>query len=303
MNRRSFLSRTLSIPAAGGILTAQAQGRLPIRKGILLSMLPGSISIADRFALAKECGFQSMECGTEDDQKVAEEILAASRKSGLPIHSVMNRDHWKFPLSSPDPAVVARSVQGMETSMRNAKLWGAQTVLLVPAVVNPEVSYQQAWDRSVEQIRKMIPLAKESKVVIAVEEVWNKFLLSPLEFARYVDQFQSPWVQAYLDVGNMVLFGYPQDWIRTLGKRIAKVHFKDFGWKNYNLPVEGQAAAARKRVPEFVNLRDGDIDWKAIHKALAEIGYKGDVTVELAGGNADYLKEVSRRVDLILEGA
>ncbi|MBI4890463.1 MAG: TIM barrel protein [Acidobacteria bacterium] len=303
MNRRSLLSSSLLIPGLGRVTEAQTPGRLPIRKGILLGMLPTALSIADRFSLAKECGFQSMECGTEDDPKVAEEILAASRKSGLPIHSVMNRDHWKFPLSSPDPAIVARCVQGMETSIRNAKQWGAETVLLVPAVVNPEVSYQQAWDRSVEQIRKMIPLARESKVIIAVEEVWNKFLLSPIEFARYVDQFQSPWVQAYLDVGNMVLFGYPQDWIRTLGKRIVKLHFKDFGWKFYNLPVEGQAKPVRKRVPEFVNLREGDIDWKAVHKALADIGYKGDATVELTSGNAEYLKDVSHRVDLILEGA
>jgi hexulose-6-phosphate isomerase len=281
--------------SGGGHAASQTAGkRLPVRKGILLGMLPGTLTITERFALAKECGFESMECGTEDDLKVAEEIKAASEKSGLPVHSVMNRDHWKYPLSSPDASVVARSVQGMETSLRNAKLWGAETVLLVPAVVTPEVSYKEAWDRSTEQIRKMIPLAEKLKVIIAVEEVWNKFLLSPLEFAAYVDQFKSPWVKAYFDVGNMVLYGFPQDWIRTLGKRIVKVHFKDFSFRNN--------AQIKKRVADFVNLREGDIDWKAVYKALDEIGYKGDATVELSGGNAEYLKDLSHRVDLILRG-
>ena len=116
----------------------------------------------------------------------------------------------------------------METSLRNAHFWGADTVLLVPAVVNPQTSYHDAWTRSQEQIRKLIPMAQELKVIIGIEEVWNKFLLSPIEFARYVDEFQSPWIRAYFDVGNVVIYGYPQDWIRTLGKRIVKLHIKDF---------------------------------------------------------------------------
>ncbi len=280
---------TAAAVAAPSLQAQSGSKRLPIRKAVLLGMLPKSLTIADKFALAKDCGFEAMECGTEDNQATAEEIKAASDKIKLPIHSVMNRDHWQYPLSSPDPAVVAKSVKGMETSIANAKLWGAQTVLLVPAVVNPEVSYKQAWDRSTAEIKKMIPLAAKSKVIIAVEEVWNKFLLSPIEFANYVDQFKSPWVKAYFDVGNVVLYGYPQDWIRTLGPRIAKLHLKDFKFA--------------KRQAEFVNLRDGEINWKEIYKALEEIGYKGDATVELSGGDADYLKDVSKRVDMILESA
>src|SRR4030095_10035581 len=152
----------------------------------------------------------------------------------------------------------------------------------------PETSYQDAWTRSQVQIKKMIPLAEKLKVIIAVEEVWNKFLLSPLEFARYVDEFKSPWVRAYFDVGNVVISGYPQDWIRTLGKRIVKLHFKDFQFQ--------------KRQAEFVPLREGEIDWKEVHKALGEIGYNGSATVELPGGDEAYLREVSHRVDLILQG-
>jgi hexulose-6-phosphate isomerase len=198
----------------------------------------------------------------------------------------MNAEHWRSPLSSADPAVVEKSLEGMRTSLHNAKLWGADTVLLVPAVVNPETPYGEAWTRSQREIRKLIPLAAELKVIIAVEEVWNKFLLSPLEFARYVDEFQSPWVRAYFDIGNVAIQAYPHDWIRTLGKRIVKLHVKDF--------------AFRKRVAEFTPLLEGEIDWKAVHAALADIGYQGTATVELPAGDGTYLKEVCNRFEKIL---
>jgi L-ribulose-5-phosphate 3-epimerase len=288
VTRRTFLA------ASSIALRASAAERLPIHKAVLFSMLPTSLSIADRFQLARDTGFEQIECGTTDDEHIAEEMLAASKKANLRIHSVMNRDHWRYPLSSPDPDVVAKSVQGLKTSFRNASLWGADTVLLVPAVVNAETSYQDAWDRSQAQIRRMIPLAEELKVIIAVEEVWNKFLLSPLEFTRYVDQFQSPWVRAYFDVGNVVISGYPQDWIRTLGKRIVKLHLKDFTFR--------QDPTLKKRVADFVQLREGEIDWKEVYRALGDIGYNGSATVELAAGDKSYLEEVSRRVDLILSG-
>ena len=284
MNRRTFLATSAAPLAAASAATA-----LPIRKAVLLSMLPKSMSYVDRFKLAKEAGFVQVECPTTPDQAEAEEIKKASDAAGLPVHSVMNMAHWKYPLSSGDAEVVAESRKGMETSLHNAHLWGAQTVLLVPAVVNPETTYKDAWTRSVAEIKKMIPLAEKLKVIIAVEEVWNKFLLSPLEFAHYVDQFQSPWVRAYFDVGNVVISGYPQDWIRTLGKRIVKLHLKDFKFQ--------------KRVAEFVPLREGEIDWKEVHKALGEIGYNGTATVELPAGDQAYLREVSHRVDLILQGA
>lgn len=289
MNRRVFLGTGVGAAA----LAAAPSTRLPIRKAVLFSMLPDSMSVADRFQLARDAGFEEVECGTTPDSAKANELLEGAKKAGLRIHSVMNSDHWRYPLSSPDPAVVKKCVEGMQTSLRNAKLWGSDTVLLVPAVVNPQIAYRDAWERSQQQIRSLIPLATELKVIIAVEEVWNKFLLSPMEFARYVDDFNSPWVKAYFDVGNVVLYGYPQDWIRTLGNRIVKLHLKDFRFRNQD----------GKRVAEFVNLQEGDIDWKQIHAALKEIGYKGSATVELERGDANYLKDVSRRVDSILNGA
>jgi hexulose-6-phosphate isomerase len=282
--RRSFLS----VAAAGPFMAAAATTRLPVRKAVEFSMLPSALGVLERFQLARDAGFEEIECPTTPDPSKAEEILAASHKAGLRIHSVMNQEHWSSPLSSSDSAVVEKSLQGMRTSLRNARLWGADTVLLVPAVVNPDTSYAQAWERSQRQIRKLIPLAEELKVIIGIEEVWNKFLLSPLEMARYVDEFQSPWIRAYFDVGNVAISGYPQDWIRTLGKRIVKLHIKDFSFK--------------KRVAEFVPLLEGEIDWKAVHAALAAIGYQGTATVELSGGDGEYLKEVNRRFDRILNG-
>ncbi len=287
MTRRNFFTSTAAALAAAS--QSNASARLPIKKAVLLSMLPKTLSYADRFKVAHDAGFEEAECGTEPDDKVAEEIRKAAQGAKIRIHSVMNSDHWKYPLSSADPDVVAKCVKGMETSLRNAHLWGADTVLLVPAVVNPETSYADAWKRSQTQIRKMLPMAEKLKVIIAVEEVWNKFLLSPVEFARYVDDFQSPYLKAYFDVGNVVLYGYPQDWIRTLGKRIVKLHLKDFQFK------QGQT--------QWTALREGDINWKEIYNALNEVGYRGTATVELPGGDLPYLTEVSRRVDLIFTGA
>ncbi len=284
MNRRTFLGASMASAAA----FAQGGKRLPIKKAVYISMLGKEGSYEERFQRARDAGFDEIECATVESQSEAEEIKKAAENTKLRIHSVMNQAHWKFPLSSRDASVVDQSMKGMETSLRNANFWGADTVLLVPAVVNPETSYRDAWTRSQTQIRKLLPLAEKMKVVIGIEEVWNKFLLSPLEMARYVDEFKSPWVKAYVDVGNMVFYGYPQDWIRTLDKRIAKLHIKDFQFKD--------------RKAEFVALREGDIDWKAVHKALADVGYKGTATLELGPGDLSYLKEVSRRFDMILDG-
>jgi hexulose-6-phosphate isomerase len=255
-------------------------------------MLPEKLSIADRFKLAADAGFEAVEAYTTEDPKTAEEIKKAAEDAKIRITSVMNQAHWEFPLSSNDPAVAKKSMDGMKTSLHNAKLWGAEAVLLVPAVVNPQTRYQDAYTRSQKHIRELLPLAAELKVIIAVEEVWNKFLLSPLEFARYVDEFRSPWVRAYFDVGNVVLYGYPQDWIRTLGKRIVKVHLKDFkmgkGWK----PITA----------EFVNLGDGDVNWPEVRAALGEVGYSGTVTAELDEGDLAYLTDVRKRIDRLVLG-
>ncbi len=300
VTRRNFIESMAAVSAVSALsprwgASADPAPTAAIRKAVLISMLPKERPYLDRFRMAVDAGFAGIEMRTIADPKEAEEVRDASARAGLRVHSVMNVDHWNFPLSSPDAAVASKSVAGMETSLRNAKLWGADTVLLVPAVVNAETSYRDAWTRSQKIIReRLLPLATELEVVIAVEEVWNKFLLSPIEFARYVDEMASPWVKAYFDVGNVVFYGFPQDWIRTLGPRIAKVHLKDF-----QLDRPGSKYA-------WKNLGEGDIDWVEVRKAFAEVGYAGWMTTELSappgGGDAVYLKDVSARFDRFLAG-
>jgi hexulose-6-phosphate isomerase len=307
--RREFV-RTIAAGAAGSLARPArtlAQSGVPatrtlrrgvestaapsIAKAVLITMLPKELSYRDRFALARASGFDGIEMQTVTNPDEAAEILAASRATGLRIHSVMNADHWRYPLSSSDAATVARSVAGMETSLRNAAQWGADVVLLVPAVVDAATSYADAWTRSQRVIReRLLPLAADHKVVIGVEEVWNKFLLSPLEFARYVDEFDSPLLKAYFDVGNVVFYGFPQDWIRALGRRIVKVHLKDFQLDRPN----GRFS--------WRNLGEGDIQWTAVRQALTDVGYTGYVTTEVAAGDALYLEDLVRRVDRFLAG-
>lgn len=287
-DRRTFLKLIAAALAATGQTAAPAN---PIRKAVLISMLPKDLSYAERFALARAAGFEAIEMQTIARPEEAAEIREAALKADLRVHSVMNMDHWRLPLSSADPDVVSRSVQGMETSLRNAALWGADTVLLVPAVVDAATPYRQAYERSQRVIReRLLPMARDLKVIIAVEEVWNKFLLSPMEFARYVDELDSPWLKAYFDVGNVVLYAFPQDWIRALGSRIVKIHLKDFNFDRQNGRFSWKA------------IGEGDIDWMEVRRALNDIGYRGYVTTEVNAGDAAYLKDVAARVDRFLAG-
>jgi len=303
LSRREFLKSTATTACSGGLsscgfaelLTSSpvpsgnpTAAPLAIKKGVLLEMLPDNLSYADRMKMARDVGFEVIQAPTTPDEHLAAEIKRAADAANMRIDSVMNMDHWKYPLSSSDPAVVEKSLVGMRTSLRNAKLWGSDAVLLVPAVVNAQTSYHDAWTRSQREIRKLLPLAEELKIVIAIEEVWNKFLLSPLEMATYIGEFRSPWIQAWFDVGNVIFYGYPQDWIRTLGKSIVKVHLKDFKRK--------------KDGYEWVNLGDGDVDWPAVREALREVGFSGSAITELDGGDEAYLRDASRRVDRLVLG-
>jgi L-ribulose-5-phosphate 3-epimerase len=303
-SRREFLKSSLATAWAVGFAgelasrwpaaaTARPPARPPasalsMKKGLWFGMLPENLSVADRYKLARDVGFEVVQAPTEPDERKAEEVKKAADAANIRIDSVMNMDHWKYPLSSSDTAVVEKSLVGLRTSLHNAKLWGSDAVLLVPAVVNAQTSYHDAWTRSQKQIRTLLPLAEEMKIVIAMEEVWNKFLLSPLEMANYIEEFHSPWVKAWFDVGNVLLYGYPQDWIHTLGNSIVKVHVKDFKRKD-----DGYA---------WVNLGDGDVDWAAVRRAFADIGYSGSAIAELEHGDEVYLRDVSRRMDRLVLG-
>ncbi len=279
MDRREWMISAAAALAAGSLPAAGEK----MERAVIDSMLPKELPLVDRFKLALETGFTAMEVRTVTDPSAAEEIHDAAQNAGLRIHSVMNQSHWQYPLSSPDPAEVEACVDGMRASLRQAELYGADTVLLVPAVVRADTTYEQAWERSQREIRKLIPLAEKHDIVIAVEEVWNKFLLTARDFRQFVDEFNHPLVRAYFDVGNIVHYAVPEHWIYELGNRIVKVHLKDYS-----------------RRDGFVNLGDGDVDWPAVTKAFADVGYNGEVTVELRGGDRDYLMDLGQRVDRLL---
>jgi hexulose-6-phosphate isomerase len=287
MGRRNFLKYAATATVGTGLLgrsavtqANQKDGKLS--KALQLGMLPRQLSDADKFKLAKKCGFDGIEASPMEDLDAARQLGKLARQAGVPIHSIVYGG-WGAPFSDPNPTVIDKGLAGMEAALRSAKALGAETVLLVPALVTEKVGYGDAYKRSQEHIRKLLPLAEELGVVIAVENVWNKFLLSPLEFARYVDEFDSPWLKAYFDIGNVILFGFAHDWIRTLGKRIVKIHLKDFKRKGY----------------KWTNLLDGDVNWPEVRRALDEIGYDGYLTTELGGGDEAYLTDLSQRIDRI----
>jgi len=185
-SRRNFLKLSVAGTAVAGALPAlldaaagQGSGKLALEKGVVYSMLSKETSVAARFKLARDTGFQVVQVPAPSDLHEAEEIKKAADAAGIRIDSTMNPRLWKYPLSSGDTSVADESVESLKNTLRTAKLWRAEAVLVVPAVVNPETSYEEAWVRSQRQIRKLLPLAEEVKVVIAIEEVWNKFLLSP----------------------------------------------------------------------------------------------------------------------------
>jgi len=271
-----------------GALASSASS--PLKKAACIGVLPKDLSILDRFKLAKSVGFGSIEPNTIETPEEVKEYKEASLATGVGIHSIMNSGHWRNPLTDNDPEVVQKCIEGIKTSMRNAKELGADAILLVPGIVTADVRYGEVYERSQAQIRKLLPLAKELNVVIAVENVGNRFLLSPLEFARYVDEFESPYVRAYFDIGNVTSIGYPQDWIRTLDKRLMKVHIKKFQ------PGDETPAFDPK------DRRTRGINWLDVRKALSDVGYAGWVTAEVRSGDEAYIKEVSARMDKFFDG-
>lgn len=264
-----------------------------LKKAVKLGMVREDISLLDKFKLLKQLGFDGVELGSPSSLK-RDEVLAARDKSGLPIHGVVDSVHWKQTLSDPDPSVREAGVAGLKTALRDAEAYGATSVLLVPAKVTKEVAYADAYERSQAEIRKAIPLAEELGIKILFENVWNDFLLSPVEFARYIDELESPAVGAYFDVGNIVRYGWPEHWILALGKRIGKLDIKEYSRKLQN--SEGPRAGFG------VKLGDGDCDWPAVMQALAQIGFRGWATAEVRGGDRERLKDISERMDRIFAG-
>jgi hexulose-6-phosphate isomerase len=305
MNRREFLvtaaAATLVRAGAGGAaigaqaaMAAAGSGRA-LRKAVGYGMIGAGKSVAEKFAIAREAGFEGVEMDGPSTIP-REEVLAAMEKTGIKVHGIVDSVHWQRTLTHPSAEVREEGLKGLVAAIRDCHAYGGVSVLLVPGVVDREQVYDAAWERSTEQVRKALPLAEELKVKIAIENVWNNFLLSPLEAARYVDQFESPWVAWHFDVGNVVHYGWPEQWVRILGKRTAKLHIKEFSRKKAN--EEGLWKGFD------VELLDGDNGWPAVMKALDEVGYPGGpdggwATAEVRGGDEKRLKEVAEKMDRI----
>jgi hexulose-6-phosphate isomerase len=263
-----------------------------IKKGIWYPSSPGK-TVLEKFQAAKAAGFDGIEPPSHLDQ---EEVLRARDASGMIIPSVSCGQHSRA-LSNPDFAKRAEAVAGIQQALRDAKRYGATSILVVPGGVSEEVSYAAAYQRVQDSLRRAVPLAEELGVRLAFENVWNHFLLSPMEAARFVDEFRSPAAGWHFDVGNAIYLGWPEQWIRILGPRVQKLHIKEFSRKK--MGEKGLRAGFD------IEYLEGDNDWPAVMKAVDDIGYHGWAIAEPAWkpkgmDPAARLKQISEKMDQIL---
>ncbi|MDP4133733.1 MAG: sugar phosphate isomerase/epimerase family protein [Bacillota bacterium] len=253
-----------------------------MKKGISIwSFKEGPLK--ENFNFAKQIGFDGVEVAIAETGEInlsssKDEILKVkedANKAGIELYSVASGLQWKYSLTSDSEAEREKSKACVRKQLEIASYLGCDTILIVPGVVSAEfapslgvVDYETCYLRAIESVKELAKTAEELKVTIGVENVWNKFLLSPIEMKMFIDEIGSKWVGSYFDAGNVLNFGYPEHWIKTLGNRIKKVHIKDFKKKIGTL--DG-----------FCDLQAGDMDFEGTIKALKEIGYDGWVTAEM----------------------
>ena len=297
LNRRQYLR---SLALTGGLAAAQTPSSR-FTKSICSVIFPKEVPLVEQFAQVKSHGFEGIEIRFGDDIPLnatpdeAKRIGDAAHKAGIAIVSMwVSQPLSANPLNSPDPQLRANGVEAIRKAIELATHLNCGALLLYPGRVGSgpkfQVSYQETWDRFTVELKKLVPAAERAKVLLTPENVWNKFLLSPLEMRTFVDQFHSPWLQTHFDIGNVMQFGYPQDWILTLGPRIKRIHVKDY------------KLSARAEQGRFVGLLEGDVDWKAVMAALVQVGYRGFLSPEIGfePGVPDQLLRVSRQLDQIL---
>jgi len=228
--------------------------------------------------LAKKAGYEGFEpafnengeLSLESTDKEIAEIKKYADDVNFPLTSLATGLFWDYPLTSNDAKIREKSKEIIKKQLNAAAVLGVDTILVVPGTVTPEVGYVEAYERAFEGINGLKDVAKSYGVVIGIENVWNKLLVSPLEMAKFIDDINSDYVKAYFDIGNVLLYSYPEHWIRALGSRIQKVHVKDFRTNCGNF--DG-----------FVDLLCGDVNFPAVKIALDEIGYNGYVIAEMGG--------------------
>lgn len=269
-----------------------------LSKGICSINFPKSMPLSEAFLQAKNAGFDGIEIpvgGSEITMNSTPEQLKrtadAAQRARITVVSLwVSEPLSATPLNHPDLAVRAKGVETIRKCLEFAQQLNCGALLLIPGRVGSGprfiCGYQDTWDRVSGEMKKVVPMAERAKVVVTPENVWNRFLLSPLEMRAFVDQFKSPWLQAHFDIGNVMQFGYPQDWVLTLGPRIKRVHAKDF----------------KVSTNQFVDLLEGDVNWKETMAALGKVGYRGYISPEYGYDPNDtaQLQKISKALDKIL---
>jgi hexulose-6-phosphate isomerase len=261
---------------------------------------PEGTSLRQVFAASRDAGYDAVELNVyppggvgltlETTAGEADAIGRMAEEYGLQLRSLSTGLLSRNPLSSADPGVREQGAKVIRKQLELAERLGIDTILVVPGVVNESTAYDECYERSRIALEPLIREAEKRKVRIGIENVWNKFLLSPLEMKTYVDDFQSPCAGVYFDVGNILAYGFPEQWIRILGRRIFKVHVKDF---RTNV---GTGAG-------FVPLLSGNVNWPAVRKALIDVGYSDTLTAEIGFYASDPLQAVydtARQLNVIL---
>jgi hexulose-6-phosphate isomerase len=246
--------------------------------GINRWTMPDAWPLAECFAQATRAGFDSIEINIADEgeltptttQAEVEAIAASAASAGIELSSLSTGLGWKHPLTSGDTRVRQSGKENIRRQLEVAEWLGLDTILVVPGIVDAETGYDEAYGRAQDALKELAEEAEGRRVAIGVENVWNKFLLSPLEFARFLDEIGSEYVGAYFDVGNVLVYGYPDQWIRILGSRIRKIHVKDFKANIGNISA-------------FCNPLQGQVPWERVRHALDAIGYDSYVTAEVDG--------------------
>lgn len=301
MNRKEFIkSVTLMAGAAAlspssasaSILKNKPQEKTMMKKSLGIDMIKEDLSLTDKFKLIKDLGFHGVELNCPLDLKISD-VLAAKTQAGIELPSVVNKDHWTKPLSDPDPQIRKQCIESVAKSLQEVKELGGDTVLVVPGVVNEKVSYEQAYINSQNAIRELIPYAEKTGMQIALENVWNNFILSPIEAKRFIDEINHPLVGWYFDIGNILRYGWPEHWIKTLNTRIMKLHAKEYSRELMN--TKGLWEGFK------IDLLKGDNNWPVVMKTVSEVNYSGGwLTAEVPGGDRDHLKKISTQMDEII---
>ncbi len=294
-SRRQFLQNTTTVLAATAIgaplFAADEKPKRQLKKAIMWDTIGIKGSVLERCRALKEAGFEGIEPSSHMNQ---DEVVRAMDETGLKAASVCGSRHWGKPLSSPDEKIRAEGLEALKQTLRDAKRYGATSVLLVPGVARNGVTYEECWQRSIAGIRQALPLAEELGVKVAVENVWNDFLMKPEQAKQYLDEINSPWVGWHFDIGNHVRFGPSEEWIKVLGKRILKLHIKDYSTV---------ADAAGKQKGFGVKLMEGSVNWPAVMSELDKVGYTGWAITEQPGAqtkDAESLKEFSATLGRVL---